>query len=77
MKYLGTYPVESENFKWNVVSQDEKSFNYEFKNDLPVMFGVNATNVENPGIQFRIMTELYGQEAIDELGTNPTYSNIH
>lgn len=76
-KYLGTYPVTSENFKWNVVSQDEKSFSYEFKNDLPVMFGVNATNVENPGIQFRIMTELYGQEAIDELGTNPTYSNIH
>ena len=73
--YLGSYAIDSENYKWNVTNQDEQSFSYEFKENLPVMFGVNATNVENPGIQFRIMTQLYGQDAIDEINNNSIYSD--
>ena len=75
--YLGAFPLNANNYRWDVTNGDDRSFTYAFKNDLPVMFGVNATNCETPAVEFRIMTELYGAAAISEMSTNSVYSNIN
>ena len=57
-------------FKYSFADQANNTYEYNFVNNKPLMFGVNFTNTDTPGVEAKVVDEYYDNDALTYLSEN-------